>query len=122
MLGSADPVPIKPGVVADSPDQLKRSESMRSCHPFALAVFASALAGTVVAQQNSAPPPMEKPEFGTAGTSSVRLTAYDFSGIESVPYATTSGSSIGRYPTSPMAFIAGVHVPGGTNITRIELD
>lgn len=95
---------------------------MRSRRFLALAVFASALAGPVVAQQDGPPPPVEKPEFGTAGTSSVRLTAYDFSGFESVPYASTSGSSIGRYPTSPMSFAAGVHVPGGTNITRIELD
>ena len=95
---------------------------MRSRRFFALAVFASALAGPVVAQQDGPPPPVEKPEFGTTGTSSVRLTAYDFSGFESVPYATGSGGSIGRYPTSPMSFAAGVHVPGGTNITRIELD
>jgi hypothetical protein len=104
---------------------------MRSRVVFALALLASALSGRVFAQPSGgvssgpafAPPPSkEMPEFGTTGASSVRLTALDFFPIDDAAYASATGG-FGRYPLGGQnALFAPVHVPGGTKITRIELD
>lgn len=104
---------------------------MKSRIAFALAVFASALAGRVFAQQSggisngvpSAPAPSkEAPEFGTSGTSSVRIPAWDFSRMDAGPVGV--GVGVSRFPPeSALPFlVSSVHVPGGTKITRVELD
>jgi hypothetical protein len=90
---------------------------MKSRTAFAVALFALALCGRAFAQ------PKQMPEYGTSGNSSVRFTALDFLPLDSSDYA-FGGSldSLGRYPVSTNSLFASVHVPGGTNITRIELD
>jgi hypothetical protein len=103
---------------------------MKARLALALVVVASILSGWVFAQpsggipsgESSAPAPFkEMPEFGTTGASSVRLTAFDFSSPVGGTY-TSGGGGIGRIPVLSQNMVASVHIPGGTTITRIELD
>jgi hypothetical protein len=103
---------------------------MKSRLALALAILVSALSGPALAQPSggissaasSAPQsPKEMPGFGTTGASSVRLTALDFVPIDNTPVG-YGDLTIGRYPLGGFQLLAPVHVPGGTIITRIELD
>jgi len=96
-----------------------------------VALFASALSVRVFAQPSaatsggapSAPqPPKEMPEFGTTGASSVRLTAFDFFPLDHDGGYKLGPYDIGRYPLQLSALVASPHLPGGTTVTRIELD
>jgi|SRR5690242_15020996 len=83
---------------------------------FAVAVVASALSGPAFAQ------PKETPDFGTTGASSVRIPAWDFTQMDDGPVGV--GFGVTRFPAdlgSPF-LVSSVHVPGGTKITRVELD
>ena len=99
---------------------------MKSRTAFAVALFASAVSVRVFAQPSGVPsapqPPKEMPEYGTTGTSSVRIPAWDFSRMDGGPLGV--GAGISRFPAdSALPFlVSSVHVPGGTRITRVELD
>jgi len=104
---------------------------MTSRVALAVAVFASALCGGVFAQQSgeiqsgapsAAQPPKEMPEFGTTGASSVRLTGFDFFPLDDNGGYKVGPYDIGRYPLQLSALVASPHLPGGTTVTRIELD
>ena len=99
---------------------------MKSRTAFAAALFASAVSVRVFAQPSGVPfapqPPKEMPEYGTTGASSVRIPAWDFSSMNADPVGVAVGVS--RFPAdlgSPF-LVSSVHVPGGTKITRVELD
>ena len=99
---------------------------MKSRTAFGAALFASAVSVRVFAQPSGVPsapqPPKEMPEYGTTGTSSVRIPAWDFSRMDGGPLGV--GVGISRFPAdSALPFlVSSVHVPGGTRITRVELD
>jgi hypothetical protein len=99
---------------------------MKSRTAFAAALFASAVSVRVFAQPSGVPSdpqlPKEMPEYGTTGASSVRIPAWDFSRMDGGPVGV--GAGVSRFPPDGALpfLVSSVHVPGGTKITRVELD